>query len=231
MCNQSSGLPVRDAPVAKTEVLAHIGEELRKLYSDPPQERIPKELSRILRRAFQVIRAHEEPLDENFLKELMQAVSTLRRFAVSLAKDRDVAEDLVQETILRALQQHDRFERGTNLSAWLNTILRNLYFTKVRRQRREVEDADGLFANKLLSEPDQEDKITHKQLSAALEGLPLSYRQVLALVAIDGLSYEQAAVRMGCAVGTIKSRMYRARKELAGKMGLTEDDVVGWIRG
>ena len=102
--------------------------------------------------------------------------------------------------------------------------------SSARRKRREVEDADGSSALSLRVPPDQEDKLVHQKLASAFGGLRTEFQEVLSSVILEGLSYEETAVRTGCAVGTVKSRVNRARKQLAQNMHLTEDDVVGWTR-
>jgi RNA polymerase sigma-70 factor (ECF subfamily) len=107
-----------------------------------------------------------------FINGVMAALPSLRNFAMSLTKSVDQAEDLVQDTVLKALSKHDHFEAGTNLQAWLFTILRNGYFSAHRRTNREVEDGEGVHAASLITIPDQEDRLAIQDLSAALEKLP-----------------------------------------------------------
>ena len=138
--------------------------------------------------------------------------------------------DLVQETVLRAISKHEKFEAGTNLAAWLMTILRNLYYSGRRRTRREVEDADGVHAATMISIPDQEDAIIVQDLHAALAKLPRVQRDAIMLVGAEGMAYEEAAAALGVNVGTLKSRVNRARNRLAELMGLTGGDGVGGSR-
>jgi RNA polymerase sigma-70 factor (ECF subfamily) len=126
----------------------------------------------------------------------------------------------VQETVLRAISKQGLFEPGTNLQAWLFVILRNLFCSACRRTRREVEDPDGSYAATLISIPDHEDRIMMKDLAAALAKLPEGQRKAILLVGAQGMSYEAAAQAIGCAVGTIQSRVNRARNRLAELMGL-----------
>ena len=195
------------------EIISHLGVELRKLYADPLEQKVPVYLRRLRKRAFQVLRARHEPVSEAFVAELMSLLPEVRRFALSLTRDLNHAEDLIQETVLRALSQHERYAEGTNLRAWLFTILRNLFFTGTRRGRREVEDPDGSLALALSVLPDQEDKLVHQKLASAFGGLRTEFQEVLSSVFLEGLSYEETAVRAGCAVGTVKSRVNRARKQ------------------
>jgi RNA polymerase sigma-70 factor (ECF subfamily) len=153
-------------------------------------------------------------------------VTSLRAFAVSLTRDADQAEDLVQETVLRAISKHEQFAAGTNMQAWLFTILRNQFFSERRKSAREVEDVDGSYAGTMIAIPDQEDRIMIHDLEAALGKLPETQREAIMLVGADGLSYEEAAQALGCAVGTVKSRVSRARNCLAEAMRLADDDGI-----
>src|SRR6478752_62187 len=220
--------PTSKYPSLAQTILIHLGDELRKEYADPNGQKVTGELGRLLKRAAQVVRACHEPVDQEFVDEVISLLPELRVFAISLEKDVVRAEDLVQEAALKALSQHERFERGTSLRSWLFTILKNHFLTIVRRRAREVEDATGSFAETLTFEPDQYHKLAHEELLAALDALPPDQREVLLLVTVEEMSYEDAAVRMNCAVGTIKSRVNRARRHLAEKMALTSDDTVGW---
>jgi RNA polymerase sigma-70 factor (ECF subfamily) len=147
--------------------------------------------------------------------EMLAAVPSLRAFAISLCGHVDQADDLVQETLYRALAHIDSFQPGTNMPAWLFTILRNLFRSDYRKRRREVEDADGKYAEGLKSYPEQEGKVEFEELRVALRKLPTDQREALILVGASGFSYEEAAKICDCAVGTIKSRVNRARSRLA----------------
>ena len=140
-------------PIIDRAVQIHLGCELRTLYGNPAEERLPQNLARLLDRVAQVIRAHTEPVDQAFLDELMGSLKPLRAFAISLTHDIPRAEDLVQETVLRAISKQERFEAGTNLPAWLMTILRNLFYSGRRRTQREVEDAEGVHAATMICDP------------------------------------------------------------------------------
>jgi len=146
---------------------------------------------------------------------MLAAVPNLRAFAVSLCGNVDRANDLVQETLLRAWSHLDSFEPGTNMSAWLFTILRNHFRTEYRKRRREVEDADGGYAERLTTPEAQTGHIEFGELRKALNQLPTDQREALILVGASGFSYEEAAQICDCAVGTIKSRVNRARARLA----------------
>ena len=146
---------------------------------------------------------------------LLAAIPSLRAFAMALTNDLSRADDLVQETILRAWQNQDRFEPGSNLGAWLFTILRNLFYSHLRRMKREVADPDGSYAAQLRTAPDQEAGVIAKDMWRALGELPPDQREALLLVSAEGMSYDEAARICGVAVGTIKSRVNRARRRLA----------------
>jgi RNA polymerase sigma-70 factor, ECF subfamily len=155
---------------------------------------------------------------------MLAAVPSLRAFAISLCGNVDRADDLVQETLLRAMANINSFEPGTNMSAWLFTILRNLFRSEYRKRRREVEDADGGYAATLRTAPDQQAHLDFEDLRAALAKLPPDQREALLLVGAQGFSYEDAAGICGCAIGTVKSRVNRARKRLAELMVLEDLD-------
>ena len=140
---------------------------------------------------------------------------SLRAFAISLSGNGDRADDLVQETLLRAIANIDSFQPGSNLPAWLFTILRNLFRSDYRKRRREVEDAEGNYAKTLKTQPAQSAHLEFEEFRVALEKLPQDQREALILVGASGFSYEDAAAICGCAVGTIKSRVNRARSKLS----------------
>jgi RNA polymerase sigma-70 factor, ECF subfamily len=158
---------------------------------------------------------------------MLAAVPSLRAFAISLTGNLDRADDLVQETFLRAWANLDRFERGTNLEAWLFTILRNLFHSEYRKRRREVEDADGAFAAKLRTQPDQHTHLDYEDLLTALAKLPPDQREALLLVGAQGMSYEEAAEVCNVPVGTIKSRVNRARNRLAELLDINSEAEIG----
>jgi RNA polymerase sigma-70 factor, ECF subfamily len=160
------------------------------------------------------------PMDESVRKAVLGAVPSLRAFAISLCGNVDRADDLVQETLLRALANIESFEPGSNMPAWLFTILRNLFRSEYRKRRREVEDADGTYAQSLKSQPEQSGHVEFQEFRAALSKLPPDQREALILVGASGFSYEEAAEICGCAVGTIKSRVNRARARLADMLSI-----------
>ena len=146
--------------------------------------------------------------------DVVAMIPALRAFAWSLSHNGSDADDLVQDTLIKAWTNRDKFEPGTNLRAWLFTILRNTYYTQIIRRRREVRDETGEYANNLSSPPTQDWSVAVRALQAGLAQLPDEHREALILVGAAGLSYEEAAGICGCALGTIKSRVNRARARL-----------------
>jgi RNA polymerase sigma-70 factor, ECF subfamily len=158
---------------------------------------------------------------------LVGAIPNLRAFAISLTGDHHLANDLVQETLLKAWSHRDKFEPGTNLKAWLFTILRNTYFSEVRKKRREVQDVEGEAAARLVSQPEQHGHVDLADFRKALTQLSVDQREALLLIGAEGFSYEEAAEISGCAVGTVKSRVNRARTRLAELMSLSTAIEIG----
>ncbi len=167
------------------------------------------------------------PLSDDLKASLFKAIPHLRAFAISLTGDLDQADDLVQEAIMRGLSHLHGFTPGTNMQAWLFTILRNQFHTGYRKRRREVEDPDGIMVSMLSTLPEQEGRLDLGDLQTALAKLPLHHREVLLLLGAEGLSYEETARIVGKNVGTVKSRMNRARIRLAELMHVTGEDDFG----
>ncbi|MDP4024372.1 sigma-70 family RNA polymerase sigma factor [Methylobacterium sp. NEAU 140] len=160
-----------------------------------------------------------------FRAGLLEIAPALHRFAVSLTHDPSSADDLVQDTLLRAWRGRAGFRAGTNLEAWLFTILRNVFYSAHRKQGREVSDSDGTHAERLTSIPEQSGHLDLQDVRAALERLAPTMREALVLVAIENLSYEEAAAVMQCQIGTVKSRVWRAREQLARMLGYDGAEV------
>ncbi len=157
--------------------------------------------------------------------EMLKAIPSLRAFAISLCGNVDGADDLVQETLVKAWGNIGSFTEGSNMAAWLFTILRNVFYSQYRKRRREVDDPDGHYASKLASAPDQHSHMEFMDLKAALQKLPADQREALILVGASGLSYEDAASICGCAIGTMKSRVNRARGRLAELLSMAPGDA------
>ena len=167
------------------------------------------------------------PLNPALRDAMLAAVPSLRAFAISLSGNIDRADDLVQETLLRAIANIDSFQPGTNMSAWMFTILRNLFRSEYRKRRREVEDTDGSYAESLKSHPEQNSRLEFQEFRTALAKLPPDQREALILVGASGFSYEEAAAICDCAVGTIKSRVNRARTRLADLLSIEGSEDFG----
>ncbi|QRM33129.1 sigma-70 family RNA polymerase sigma factor [Microvirga sp. VF16] len=159
--------------------------------------------------------------------DILGAIPHLRAFAISLTSDVDRADDLVQEALVRGLSHLDSFTSGTNMQAWLFTILRNQFHTVYRKRRREVEDPDGALASGLSIPPEQHGHLDLQDLQTALMQLPFEQREALLLVGAQGFSYEDAARICGARIGTIKSRVNRARMALADRLGVEDTGDLG----
>ncbi|MEC9343990.1 MAG: sigma-70 family RNA polymerase sigma factor, partial [Pseudomonadota bacterium] len=144
----------------------------------------------------------------------LAVLPNLRAFAVSLCGNADRADDLVQDAILKAWGAQDSFKPGTNIRAWVFTILRNEFYSQMRKRGREVQDSEGHFTANLAVHPGQYGALDLQDFSNALKELPEDQREALLLVGASGFAYEEAAEICGCRVGTIKSRVSRARKAL-----------------
>ncbi len=150
---------------------------------------------------------------------LLAAVPELRGFAVALCGSRDQGDDLVQEALLRAWMHLADFREGSNMGAWLFTILRNLFFNECRRRGHQVEDIDGCHAARVTIVPEQDGWAIGADLRYALARLPDHQREAVILVGGAGMSIDQAAAVCGCEAGTIKSRVNRGRARLAALLG------------
>ena len=139
----------------------------------------------------------------------------LRAFARFLASDRAVADDLVQDTVVRALAAQDQFQAGSNLKAWLFTILRNLFYEQTRRRRREAAAVDAHFAEDEAGPAEQTSRSDIRDLQRVLARLPPLLREALVLVGAQELTHEEAALICGVPIGTMRARVSRARSQLA----------------
>jgi RNA polymerase sigma-70 factor, ECF subfamily len=151
----------------------------------------------------------------------------LRAFALHLTHDPVRSDDLVQSTLLRAWTNLDHFQHGTNLEAWLFTIVRNCFYSEHRKHRWEIEDPDGSFARRLMVQPAQDSKLMLDDLHEALTHLSPEQRKALLLVVEQGETYEDAAALCGVAVGTLKSRVNRARTQLAAMLQMDNRHDLG----
>ncbi|MCQ0969338.1 RNA polymerase sigma factor (plasmid) [Paracoccus sp. TK19116] len=163
--------------------------------------------------------AHGDPRED-----LVSHLPALRAFALSLTREGASADDLVQDTIVKAWTNMDKFQPGTNLRAWLFTILRNTFYSARRKTRREVSDTDGIHAARQATRPEHDGRLALKDFRVAFEQLPDEQRESLILVGASGFSYEEAASMTGVAVGTVKSRANRGRRRLAELLNLSDGE-------
>ena len=151
-------------------------------------------------------------------KEIVALLPDLRAFARFMCREREAADDLVQNTILAALDKQTQFTRGTNLKGWLFTIMRNRFYSDMRTQRRRPLTIDNDAAAPLAAVDNPEATMALKELSSELWKLNPQSREALVLIGAGGFSYEEAARLCGCSVGTLKARVSRARKYLSDKL-------------
>ena len=156
----------------------------------------------------------DRPETPSFKRELLATLPSLRAFAVSLSGRHDKADDLVQDTVMKAWAKQESFELGTNIKAWLFTILHNEFYSQMRKRGREVQDTDGAFTERMAVHPSQYGIVDLNDFRKALDRLPHDQREAVVLIGASGFSYEEAAEICHCAVGTMKSRVSRARTKL-----------------
>ncbi|MCT2400187.1 sigma-70 family RNA polymerase sigma factor [Novosphingobium mangrovi (ex Huang et al. 2023)] len=155
------------------------------------------------------------PSDEGFRAELLAVLPHLRAFARGLSGRPDFADDLVQEAAIKAWSARDRYQPGTNMRAWTFAILRNHYLSELRRNKRQAAFDEGAAERLLVMEPDQEAPLHLGDMETALQQLTPERREAVLLVGASGFSYEEAAAISECPIGTMKSRVARARADLA----------------
>ena len=152
--------------------------------------------------------------EAEFRKDLLDLIPFLRAFSRSLCGDRELADDLAQEALAKAWQSRDTFRPGSNLKAWLFTILRNQFYSDRRRAWRQAPWDETAAERVPVARGEQTWAVQLSDTARALRGLPAEQREALILVGAGGFSYEDAARIANCAVGTVKSRVARARKAL-----------------
>lgn len=155
--------------------------------------------------------------------ELVEHLGAMRAFAMSLTRNSSLADDMVQDALVKAWTKIHTFEPGTNMRAWLFTIVRNTYYSHHRKARREVSDVDGVLSEGLSQKPDHDGRLQMRDFNTAFDQLNDEQREALVLVGAAGFSYEEAAETCNVAVGTIKSRVNRARARLTELMSMDED--------
>lgn len=152
-------------------------------------------------------------MTESFHDQLIAILPKLRVQGLALTRNRAAAEDLVQDAVCNALSAQDSFIPGTNFAAWMHRILRNRFISNLRKQR-DTTDIDDVPSAAFASDAPHEDRLALKELGKAMNRLPPDQREALVMVVVHGMSYEALADATGCAVGTAKSRVFRARRQL-----------------
>ncbi|MDX3927824.1 MAG: sigma-70 family RNA polymerase sigma factor [Shinella sp.] len=168
----------------------------------------------------------DTPLSERLQKDVVELIPALRAFARTFHRSPIDAEDLVQETLLKALSNLDKFEDGTRLKSWMFTIMRNTFCTRIRLSTREMPGEKECVGLNITIAPGQEWSVRFREFEEAMRRLPPNFREVIDEIAIGGESYEAAAARHRCAVGTIKSRLNRARQHLANELAWNAGDAI-----
>jgi len=158
--------------------------------------------------------------------ELVTHLPALRAFALSLTRNRATADDMMQDAVLKAWSNMDKFQPGTNMRAWLFTILRNNYYSSRRKLNREVADVDNVFSDTLSVKPDHDGRLQMMDFKVAFEQLADEHREALILIGASGFSYDDAAEMCGVATGTMKSRVNRARAKLTELLQLDDDQAL-----
>lgn len=171
--------------------------------------------------------SQEDQNQRDFKREMLAALPNLRAFAISLIRSRDRADDLVQDTVMKAWAKQESYQPGTNMRAWLVTILRNEFYSQIRKSGREVQDTDGVYTSRLSVPPEQNGSVDLQDFRAALAQLPDDQREAILLIGASGFAYEEAAEICGCPVGTIKSRVSRARIRLQELLGIKDENEFG----
>ncbi|MEC7519808.1 MAG: sigma-70 family RNA polymerase sigma factor [Myxococcota bacterium] len=189
-----------------------------------------------------------DPVREDFEREALQHLDALYGAALRLTRSPSDAEDLVQDAFVKAYRFHDRFEPGTNMKAWLFRILTNTFINKYRRKTRERKVLEGRDAEpvgdgvmsraamRCLTDPESEAhrRLIHAEIQDALDALPEDYRMMIILADVEELSYKEIAAIVGCPIGTVMSRLHRARKKMqkrlmaqAVQLGIVEEPAAG----
>ncbi|MGE8126745.1 sigma-70 family RNA polymerase sigma factor [Methylobacterium sp. NPDC080182] len=213
-------------PRLPDSVQYHLGHLLAATYAqDNVEPTIADRFAELLRLLDGAFGRVQDGREKAFQASLLALVPNLQRFARSLLRSHVGADDLLQNTLLRAWRSRASFAPGTNLEAWLFTIMRNQFYNEHRKRGREVQDEDGAQAERMVSLPEQGGHLDLSDVQAALDRLAPPMRQALVLVAIENLTYEETAAVMQCRIGTVKSRVWRARTQLAEMLGYTGLEV------
>lgn len=154
--------------------------------------------------------------------EILEHLPALHRYAFSLARNFHTAEDLVQDAMVKAYSCIDKFQPGSNLRAWLFTILRNTFYSSLRKHKLEVADPDGIHAATLVTHPEHDGRLAMSEFFRAFEQLSPEHRGIVTLVGVSGYSYIEVSKRIGIPVGTAKSRLSRARAQLCDLLDISD---------
>jgi RNA polymerase sigma-70 factor (ECF subfamily) len=172
----------------------------------------------------------QEQLYADFEAEAIPHMDSLYNFALKMTRNSDDADDLIQETYLKSFRFFDKFEKGTNCKAWLFSIMKNTYINKYRKQSREpvkvdYDDIENFYENIKSShvnsshlEKELMDNLLDDEVTEAIASLPDDFKTVIILCDLEGLTYEEIADFLDCPIGTVRSRLHRARKILFTKL-------------
>ena len=215
------------APALPHDIRRHLGRLLGTTYGLEAEASVPmpNRFAKLMATLEAALDAQEDSDARAFRAEFLTMVPRLYNFAMSLARNPAQADDLVQDTLLRGWRSRALYVSGTNLGAWLFTIMRYAFYSQQRKSQREVADSDGGYAERLSTVPEQSSHVDLKDAETALSALAPPMRQALILVAIESLSYEEAAAVMNCRIGTVKSRVWRARAQLAEMLGYAGTEI------
>ena len=162
----------------------------------------------------------------DFHRRLEEQIPRLRRYARALTRDASRADDLVQDTLLRALSKQHLWQEGTNLRAWLFTLMHNQHVNDVRRSSRDGGNVDvNEMASVLVANTDPTASRQLRELERGLGLLPLEQREAILLVGLEGLRYDEAAIIAGVPIGTVRSRLSRGREALRRILGIEEPEA------
>jgi RNA polymerase sigma-70 factor, ECF subfamily len=162
--------------------------------------------------------------DKVFRDQLVALLPSLRAFSRGLCGHREMADDLAQDTMMRAWAARESYTQGSNFRAWMFMIMRNQFYTTIRKNARSTSLDPEVAERVLVVAPAQQNGINVEDVAKALQKLPAEQREVLLLIGANGLSYEEAADVIGCAIGTVKSRLARGRTALAALIDGPSDD-------
>jgi RNA polymerase sigma-70 factor (ECF subfamily) len=171
-------------------------------------------------------KTEEEKRWENFEQEAMPLAPDLFRVAMYLKRDRDLAEDLLQETMMQGLKSFHRYEPGTNCKAWLTTIMYNTHYKQLRKQSnmKLVSDPEEMIAQTLAFEPSIPQRLTDEDVIEAIKKVPSIFREVILLSDVEDFSYKEISAMLDIPMGTVMSRLHRGRKLLRGELAVIARD-------